>query len=80
AALGSYILINVFFGYRFYRMYGRLSEKNRARHIRSLKREVENVWNEKLDLMDKGLAGFNEEISSRISFISGLKRNGFLKS
>jgi predicted GTPase len=74
AALGSYILINAFLGYRFYRMYRRLVEKYNARHIRSLQKKFEDIWNEKMDIIYKRLEEYDEQICSGISLISGFKR------
>ncbi len=73
AALGSYALINIFFGYRFYIRYNKLLEKSADHLIDSLKKELEMLWEEELDRIQNSLVGFEDEIKNNIQVIRGLR-------
>ncbi|MCK5244402.1 MAG: 50S ribosome-binding GTPase [Desulfobacterales bacterium] len=67
AALGSYALINLFFACRFYRRYKKLSRRSAERIIESLKGELLQVWEERIDALFQGLKELRTHIRSRIS-------------
>ena len=73
AALGSYVLINIFFGYRFYVRYGKILEKNAGKLIDSLKKEMEMLWEEEFDRIHSSLIKFEDEMKNNIKAIDGLK-------
>jgi len=73
AALGSYALINIFLGYRFYVRYKKLLEKRTVRLLDSFKNELVAFWDEKLARIINDLAKFDKEVRINISAISGLK-------
>ena len=73
AALGSYALINIFFGYRFYIRYNKLLGKNADQLIDSLKKELEMLWEEELDRIQSRLIGFEDEIKNNIQILAKLK-------
>ena len=73
AALGSYALINIFLGYRFYVRYKKLLEKRTVRLLDSFKKELVAFWEEKLDRTINSLTKFDEEVRINMSAISELK-------
>ena len=73
AALGSYALINSFFGYRFYIRYNKLLGKSADHLIDSLKKELEMLWEEELDRIQNGLVGFEDEIMNNMQILAKLK-------
>jgi len=73
AALGSYVLINIFLGYRFHVRYKKLLEKRTVRLLDSFKNELVAFWDEKLARIINDLAKFDKEVGINISAISGLK-------
>lgn len=78
AALGSYGLLNLFFAFRFYGRYKKLSRYRAQQVIKSLKAELGKVWEENLDAVVNDLNRFKDGIRAQISGISALKekRNG----
>jgi len=71
--LGSYALINIFFGYRFYIRYNKLLGKSADQLIDSLKKELEMLWEEELDRIQSRLIGFEDEIKNNIQILAKLK-------
>ncbi|MGD8512545.1 MAG: 50S ribosome-binding GTPase [Deltaproteobacteria bacterium] len=78
AALGSYGLLNLFFAFRFYGRYKKLSRYRAQQVIKSLEVELGKVWEKNLDAVVNDLNRFKDEIRSQISGISAFKekRNG----
>jgi hypothetical protein len=74
AALGSFLLINTFLGFRFYARYKKLLQRRAQKFIESLKLESGEIWEEKLDSIHARLMEREKEIMSRMSVISGLKK------
>ncbi|MEA1935734.1 MAG: GTPase [Thermodesulfobacteriota bacterium] len=74
AALGSYALINLFFGYRFYARYKKLLEKRTDKLLDSLKKELAAFWEEEIvgRAINK-LTKLDEEVEADVSAISKLK-------
>lgn len=76
AALGSYILLNLFFAFRFYGSYKRRLRRVTQKTLTSLSRSMGKIWEEKLDSILEDLNQFKEELKSRISAISALEQEG----
>ena len=74
AALGSYLLLNMFAGYRFYRAFVRRREKESRKSREMVRKAITLVWKRRVDMMREALVGYNKSITSRISSISELKR------
>jgi len=73
AALGSYALLNLFFGFRFYGRYKKLAKRAAQNVIEVLNKELTKVWEEELESIVKDLRQFKAEVRSHISAISALK-------
>jgi hypothetical protein len=74
AALGSYLVLNIFAGYRFYRGFVRRLEKESRKSRELAGKAITLVWKRKLDVMRETLEEHEKLISSRIASISGLKK------
>jgi hypothetical protein len=74
AALGSFLLISTFLGFRFYARYKKLLQRRAQKFIESLKLESEEIWEEELDSIRARLMEREQEIRSRMSVISGLRK------
>jgi hypothetical protein len=74
AALGSYLLLNMFAGYRFYRAFVKRLEKESRKTREMVKKAITLVWIRRVDVMRDALEEYDKTITSRISSISGLKR------
>jgi GTP-binding protein EngB required for normal cell division len=72
AALGSYVLLNLFFASRFYRQAKRLLNRRAENSIQSIRLGLRKVWEERLDAILEELKGLQEEILSRISQMTSL--------
>jgi hypothetical protein len=73
AALGSYVLLNLFFAGRFYGSYKRRLRRVTQKRITSLSGSMGKIWEEKLDAILGDLGQFREELKWRISDISALE-------
>jgi len=73
AALGTYLILNLFAGYHFYRAFVRRHEKESRKSRVVVQKAVTLLWKRRLDLMKREIEGYNKAIVSRISAISGLK-------
>jgi len=73
AALGSYALINVFFGYRFYVRHKKLLEKRTDKLFDSFKKELAAFWEEKVGQVINKLTKLDEEVEANVLAISKLK-------
>jgi GTPase Era involved in 16S rRNA processing len=67
AALGSYALINLFLGFRFYRRYRKIVQKGAQRKEQSLKQALSRLWEESLDALIRDLHELKNEIQSQLS-------------
>jgi hypothetical protein len=76
AALGSYILVNLFFACRFYGSGKRRLHRLTRKTITSFNKSMGKIWEEKLDSIFRDLNQFKEELKSRISAISALEKEG----
>jgi GTP-binding protein EngB required for normal cell division len=75
AALGSYFLLKVFLGFRFYRRYKKILQRRTQRFIESLKSESESIWEERLNAMIGRLDDHSRELEVRISTLTQLCRS-----
>lgn len=76
AALGSYVLLNLFFAFRFYGSYKRRLRRVTQKAITSLSKSLATIWEEKLDSILSDLSQFRDELNLRISSISELEQKG----
>ena len=76
AALGSYIVLTLFFACRFYGSYRRRLRRVTQKTITSLSRSLGKIWEEKLNAILGDLNQFREELKLRISAIEALERAG----
>jgi GTP-binding protein EngB required for normal cell division len=67
AALGSYALINLFLGFRFYRRYRKILQKESQSKEQSLKQALSRLWEESLDALIRDLHELKNEIQSQLS-------------
>jgi hypothetical protein len=67
AALGSYALINLFLGFRFYRRYRKVLQRGAQRKEQSLKHVLSRLWEESLDALIRDLRELKNEIQSQVS-------------
>ena len=70
AALGSYMLLNLFFAFRFYARFKKLLQRHTQKFIESLKFELTRVWEEELDAIIQQLKDYDEELDARMSAIA----------
>jgi GTP-binding protein EngB required for normal cell division len=74
AALGSYGLLNLFFGFWFYRRYASLLRRITAKLAASLKAELQKCWEAKIDSVSAKLDRAGAETRAQVSAISGLRQ------
>jgi GTP-binding protein EngB required for normal cell division len=73
AALGSYLLLNLFLAFRFYRRYGILLNKSSQKSLVALKGALLKAWSECLDGILHDLGKLREEIREKITMIAEIK-------
>lgn len=73
AALGSYVLINVFFGYRFYSRYKKLLKRNTEQLIHSFSHDVVALWKKEMESVSNDLQRLSDEVKGNISLVSEIK-------
>lgn len=74
AALGSFALINIFVGYRFYREYRRIVEKRTEQLLLSFTNDLEVLWKEELERMYEKLAALGRELNENLDEIRRLRQ------
>jgi GTP-binding protein EngB required for normal cell division len=74
AALGSYILLQVFLGVRFYRWYKKLLQQHAQRFIESVKLELGRIWEEELNILISQLTEKAQEVEVWMAAFSTLFR------
>jgi len=72
AALGSYILLNLFFALRFYGRYKKLLQRHTQKFIESLKFELGKVWEGELDSIINQLKDHDRELEMQQSAIKSI--------
>ncbi|MBN2398055.1 MAG: 50S ribosome-binding GTPase [Deltaproteobacteria bacterium] len=73
AALGSYTLINLFFGLWFYRRYRALRERKMDAIINSFVKDVGILWQETLDRITAALKEYDRTLGLKARSLKGLK-------
>ena len=74
AALGSYALLNLLLGYRFYRRYRGLLRKVAQKTTEGLRLALFRIWEETLDEVVHDLEGLKSDMVSRLEAISSLRK------
>jgi GTP-binding protein EngB required for normal cell division len=72
AALGSYALLNLFLGFRFYRRYRRLLLRSARKTLDLLKFNLSGIWEDHLSALLQDLQDLRKEIASRLDVLSSL--------
>lgn len=75
AALGSYALLNLFLGFRFYRRYRKLLLRVGEKGLASLKIALGSLWEETLSELAGDVAGLRREMVSRLEGISSFGKS-----
>lgn len=70
AALGSFILLNLFLGFRFYRRYRNRLEKRSRRMVSGLKTGLLKVWEDELDQILEQLRLFRSDLEDQITTVA----------
>jgi hypothetical protein len=73
AALGSLLLLNLFFGFRFYRRYRRAMGRIADRAAEKCKAGVATVWKESLRSLLKELEKLQTDLQARVEKMTGPK-------
>ncbi|MBN1105821.1 MAG: 50S ribosome-binding GTPase [Deltaproteobacteria bacterium] len=73
AALGSYLLLNIYLGFRFYRGYRRLMDGAARKTAQAAARDLLGVWQGTLDSLFEDLKRFREDIRTRIASIEAIR-------
>jgi hypothetical protein len=73
AALGSLLLLNLFFGFRFYRRYRRAMGRIADRAAERCKAGVATVWKESLRSLLKELENLQTDLQARVEKMTGPK-------
>lgn len=74
AALGSYALLNLFLGFRFYRRYQRLLQKTARKMLNALRLALTKIWEETLDELLRDMEELKSEMASRLEALSSLHK------
>lgn len=74
AALGSYAILNLFLGFRFYRRYQRLLQKTSEKTLEALRLALSRTWEESLDELVRDIEALKAETASRLEAISSLRK------
>jgi hypothetical protein len=73
AALGSYVLLNLFLAFRFYRRYGVLLDRSSQKALESLRKDLSRAWSDCLDGILHDLGKLREESREKIATINEIK-------
>jgi len=76
AALGSYLFINLFIGYRFYVRYRKILERKVDRFLASLQDDVVSLWEAEMELIIGRVDFFREEINAALHALASFKEKG----
>jgi small GTP-binding protein len=75
AALGSYALLNLFLGLRFYRRYQGLLHRSAWKTLAVLKFNLSGIWEDHLGDLFQALQDLRREMAARLDVISSLRRD-----
>jgi GTP-binding protein EngB required for normal cell division len=73
AALGSYVLLNLFLAFRFYRRYGTLLGKSSQKSLDALGKALSKAWDDCLNRIFQDLGKLKEETIEKMATINGIK-------
>ena len=73
AALGSYVLLNLFLAFRFYRRYGILLNKSSQKVLDGLRKALSRVWSDCLNAIIHDMGQVREEIREKMATIADIK-------
>jgi hypothetical protein len=73
AALGSFLLLQIFLGFRFYRRYQTLWQRHAQKLVESFKLILENIWEEELTTLIDELTQNAEQVDARIAVLRALR-------
>jgi hypothetical protein len=73
AALGSYVLLNLFLAFRFYRRYGTLLNKSSQKALEALSKALSKAWDDCLDGILHDIGRLKEETREKISAIAEIR-------
>jgi len=73
AALGSYVLLNLFLAFRFYRRYGTLLNKFSQKTLDALRKALSKAWGACLDGMLYDMGRLKQETREKIAAIKEIK-------
>ena len=71
AALGSYMLLNFYVGFRFYRRHRRKVERVAANAVKHRIKGLLETWENHIRSLDDDLNGFRSDIRSKTAFMDG---------
>lgn len=72
AGLGSFVVLNLFFAFRFYSRFKKLLQRHTQKFIESLKLELQRVWEGELDSVILQLKDYDRELEENMSAIESL--------
>ncbi len=73
AALASYVLLHVFFGFVFYGRYKKILQRRTQRFIDSLKLEMQELWEQELNSIITQLRDYDHDLHAQAEAISLLR-------
>jgi hypothetical protein len=73
AALGSYFLLQVLLGFRFYKRYKKLLQRHAQKIIESLMLELDRVWEEKRNALIDHLTQKAQQVEERTAALRALR-------
>jgi len=73
AALGSFLLLQLFVGFRFYGKYKKMLQRRTQKFIASLKSEMFQLWEREFDLLLEDLNEHEKEIQARLDTLKNLR-------
>jgi hypothetical protein len=71
AALGSYLLLNLYIGLRFYRRYRRMLERVAEKAVMHSRGTLLELWGRHIQGLAEDLKGFGDDIRAKISLLDG---------
>ncbi len=73
AALGSYVLLNLFLAFRFYRRYGTLLNRSSQKTLDGVSKALSKAWSDCLDGILHDMGKLREEIREKMATIAEIK-------
>jgi hypothetical protein len=73
AALGSYLLLQILLGFRFYRRCQKLLQRQAQKFVASLKRVLDRIWEEELNTLLDRLTQKAQQVDGRIAALRALR-------